>query len=55
MTSVALPAVKGTITRIGFAGQACARACVPALAKALSAIAPTSSPRRDVALDTSAP
>jgi hypothetical protein len=55
MTSVALPAVKGTITRIGFAGQACARPFVPAPANALSAIAAASNRRRDVTLDTCAP
>jgi hypothetical protein len=55
MTSVALPAVRGTITRIGFAGQACARPSLPVLPKALSAIAARSNRRRDVTLDTCAP
>src|SRR5438270_12302184 len=52
MTSVALPAVKGTITRIGFAGQTCARPSVPAAVNTVSAIAAASNRRRDVTLDT---
>jgi len=55
MTSVALPAVKGTITRIGFAGQTCARPSVPAAVNAVSAMAAASNRRRDVSLDTCAP
>jgi hypothetical protein len=51
MTSVALPAVRGTIRRIGFVGQACAQLCVGAPAGRLSAIAAASNQRRGLMLD----
>src|SRR5438552_16606551 len=51
MTSVALPAVRGTIRRIGFVGQAWAQLCVDAPAGRLNEIAAASNQRRGLMLD----